>query len=162
MNKLNVKPEEIITLNDYPVHSLKVLNEYVEKCKSKQLIDFIPVIEKDIMKTFFDKQTLEKFKEFEKTHPSAKYFMLDGSHRTTALTINNAPIEIITYRNDKDIANSKNYWAGEVFDKSPLTLSLEENCNILNNHFKKKTYFFTVLEKTEKMRFEGYLKNIKI
>ena len=47
-----------------------------------------------------------KLEKFEEDHEDAEYFMLDGSHRTTALNLGNCEIKATEYENDED-KNSK-------------------------------------------------------
>ncbi len=78
--------------------------------------------------------------------------MLDGSHRTTALTLNGCKIKVIIYRNGKDIREARKLVkTGQVLENDTLNRSLEENSKILNRHFTKKPYFMTVEQKTIKM-----------
>jgi hypothetical protein len=91
------------------------------------------------------------FCEFENKHPDADFFMLDGSHRTTALTLNKYPIQAILIKSDNDIKKAKGMLErGELFG---LTIgnSFEECVKNLTDHFFRKPGFQTVLEKTQKM-----------
>src|SRR3990167_10369951 len=107
MRTLELNPDQIITLNDYPVHSDSVLSEYFTKCKMGKEVPFVPVIRKDIVKKYFDNKLLEEFERFEHQNPIAEYFMLDGSHRTTALTLAGCKISAIVYETDSDIKEAK-------------------------------------------------------
>src|SRR3989338_968814 len=152
MKKLKLKPDEIITLNDYPVHSDKVLKEYFNKCELGEEIPFVPVIRKGIVRKYFAGKLLKKFKEFEKANPKAGYFMLDGSHRTTALTLTGCTIPVIVYEKTKDIRGARKLVATRhVLKNGTLDHTLEENCKILNRYFKGKFYFMTVEQKTKSM-----------
>ncbi|MCF6277053.1 MAG: hypothetical protein L3J07_04440 [Candidatus Magasanikbacteria bacterium] len=142
-------------MNDYPVHSDSVLNEYFSKCKSGEEVPFVPVIRKDIVRKYFDNKLLEEFERFEHQNPVAEYFMLDGSHRTTALAFAGCKITAILYEADSDIEEAKKLVAtGQILQNDTLEHSLEENCEILNRHFRDKPYFMTVEQKTEKMKRE--------
>jgi hypothetical protein len=152
--KLN--SEQIITLNDYPVYSNEVLSNYYAQCMLGEKLPFVPVIDKKIVKENLNKILLEKFKIFEEENPLAEYFMLDGSHRTTALTLAKSKIMGIVYEKDEDIIEAKKLIeTGQMVRNGTLEKSLKENCEILNNHFLKKQYFMTVKQKTEKMIDEG-------
>jgi len=144
----NLSPNNVITLTDYPVHSKSKLEEYIEKCKVSSL-PLVPVIRKAIVKQYFDSELLEVFERFEKEHPDAEYFMLDGSHRTTALCLSNKKIEIIIYETDEDIIQARNN--PRVLENETLDWSLERNCQELCKHFKKTPRFMTVEEKTDRM-----------
>src|SRR3989344_1398607 len=155
MRTLELNPDQIITLNDYPVHSDSVLSEYFTKCKLREEIPFVPVIRKAMVRKHFDDELLEEFERFERQNPVAEYFMLDGSHRTTALTLAGCKITAIIYESDKDIKEARKLVAtGQILENGTLNHSLEENCKILNRHFREKPYFMTVKQKSEKMRRE--------
>ena len=82
-----LKPNQIITLNDYPLYSNRVLRKYYDKCKIGEDLPFVPIISKDIVSKYFNAELTTLFLEYEKQNFAAVYFMLDGSHRTTALTL---------------------------------------------------------------------------
>lgn len=158
MKKLEINSNQIITLNDYPVYNNDVLIEYFDKCKRGEDLALVPVVEKDIVKKYFSNSVLNKFEEFEKENISAEYFMLDGSHRTTALTLAGCKITIMIYENDKDIKKAKELIKkGKILENDTLNHNLKENCKILNKHFSEKPYFMTVKQKTDKMIKENIL-----
>jgi len=107
MRAIDLNPNQIITLNDYPVHSDKILINYFSKCKSGKDIAFVPVIPKDVVKKHLNYDLLKKFERFQHRNPDAKYFMLDGSHRTTALNLAGCRIKAIIYKKDKDISEAR-------------------------------------------------------
>jgi len=155
MKTIELNPNQIITLNDYPVHSDSVLSEYYKKCKLGEDVPFVPVIRKEIVRKYLDSRLLEEFERFEHQNSVAEYFMLDGSHRTTALTLVGCKISAIIYETDLDIEEAKKLVAtGQILQNDTLEHSLEENCKILNRHFREKPYFMTVEQKSEKMRRE--------
>ncbi len=152
MRKLNLKPDQIITLNDYPVHSPKVLAKYYSKCKLGESFPLVPVIRKDFVRKFLSEDLVRELEKFEESHESAEYFMLDGSHRTTALNLRHCEIEAIEYKNDEDILEAnKLVSSGEILQNGTLEKNFEENCEGLNDLFSAKPYFMTVEEKTQKM-----------
>src|SRR3989344_3809612 len=152
MKTIELAPNQIITLNDYPVHSDSVLTEYFAKCKLGEEVPFVPVIRKNIVRKYFDDKLLEEFDKFERQNHAAEYFMLDGSHRTTALTLAGRKITAIIYQNDGDITEARKLVAaGHILESETLNHSLEDNCKILHKHFKEKPYFMTVKQKTNKM-----------
>ena len=155
MKIIDLAPKQIITLNDYPVHSGSVLSEYFSKCKLGGEVPFVPVIRKEIVRKYFDDKLLKEFERFERKNPIADYFMVDGSHRTTALSLAGCKITAIIYETDSDIKEAKKLVAtGQILQNGTLEHSLKENCEILNMHFKEKPYFMTVEQKTEKMKRE--------
>jgi hypothetical protein len=157
-----LKPNQIVTLNDYPLHSNSVLKEYLTKCKSGEKLPLVPVIKKEVVRKYFGTTLLEEFEKFEETNPDAEYFMLDGSHRTTALTLSCRDIPTLIYETSADIAKAEKLVAkGQIRESGTLKHTLEENCEILSRHFKKKPYFMTVEQKTKKMIKENKIPKLK-
>lgn len=155
---IKLASERIITLNDYPLYDTTAFKNYVDKSRRGESLPFIPVIQKETVKKYFKGALLEEFEFFEHKHPQVGYFMLDGSHRTTALTFTNRPIAAVVYTNDTDIVSAKNLIpSGQILGSGTLSHSFSENCEILNHHFTEKPYFMTVKEKTDKMIAEGFL-----
>jgi hypothetical protein len=158
MKTVDLAPEQIITLNDYPIHSYRVLSGYYSRCRSGEELPLVPVIRRDMVREYLDDELVEEFERFERQNPVAEYFMVDGSHRTTALDLAGCSIAVIIYETDSDIEEARRLVAtGQVLQNATLEYSLEENCGILNRHFKEKPYFMTVEQKTEKMKREGEL-----
>jgi hypothetical protein len=155
---IDLAPEQIITLNDYPIHSYRVLSGYYSRCRSGEELPLVPVIRRDVVRKHLDDELLDEFERFERENPVAEYFMVDGSHRTTALDLAGCSIPAIIYETDADIEEARRLVAtGRVLQNATLEHSLEENCGILNRHFREKPYFMTVEQKTEKMKREGRL-----
>lgn len=153
-----LQPDQIITLNDYPMHSDSKLKDYFHTCKLGDTLPYVPVLQKALVKRHFDASLLQIFAAFERTHPEAQYFMLDGSHRTTAATLTHCKISITIYETTADILEANKLVAtGCLLASDTLNHTLEENCAILNRHFREKPYFMTVQEKTEKMIAEHHL-----
>ncbi len=158
LETVELAPDEIITLNDYPLYDMSVFRAYVDKSSRGENLPLVPVIEKDLVKKYINDSLLQKLKLFEQTHPQARYFMLDGSHRTTALTRAGRTISAVVYRSDNDIAIARDTAStGQILKSGTLDLSFAENCQVLDKHFTEKTYFMTVKEKTNKMAIEGLL-----
>ena len=154
MKEKELLPEQIITLNDYPVHNERILELYFRIYKNgcSKIVPFCPVMHKEIVLKFLDTDLINKFKEFESNYPQAEYFMLDGSHRTTAATLTKSPIKSIIIETDQDLIKAKSMIdKGDVLSNDIVEKNIKENCLILNNHFKEKPFFQTVKEKTEKM-----------
>ena len=146
-------PNQIVTLNDFPVHNEHILKIFFKITKDgySNIIPPCPVVHKSLILPFFDKKLSFLFKTFEKTHPKAEFFLLDGSHKTTALSLTGNKIKVMIFENNKDIEEAKKLIdAGELFS---LTFddTIEINAKELGKHFKKKSGFQTVEEKTEKM-----------
>ena len=145
-------PNQIITLNDYPLYSIPDLEKYYKLSKSNKEIAFVPVIRKDMVIKYLDKKLLKILEVFEIENPEAKYFMLDGSHRTTAYTLTKKKVKVIIYENDQDIIESRNMVdSGKISDNVTVLFNLKKNCEILNKHFNVRSYFMTVEQKAIKL-----------
>jgi len=150
----------MVTLNDYPIYSVETLRLYFTRCLSGQALPLIPVISKAIVRQYFTPELSGKLESFERDNPSAAYFMLDGSHRTTALALAGYKIDVIIYATDADIAEARGFVVtGQVLDSATLAHSLAENCMILRQHFQERPYFMTVQHKTDKLVRENYIAN---
>ena len=150
----NLNSNQIITLNDFPVYSEQNLKRYLETYKkgSWETVALCPVIPRDIVIPYLDRNLTRKYKEFKKQHPESEYFLLDGTHRTTAATLTNSLIRAIIFRKDSDIIKARKLTkTGKILYNPIMDKNIEENCEILNKHFTKKSYFQTVKEKTERM-----------
>lgn len=158
MKIITLTPHQIITLNDYPIYSVEVLRLYFSRCLSGQKLPLVPVIGKAIVRQYFTPELSGKLEAFERVNPLATYFMLDGSHRTTALTLTGCKINVIVYAADADIAKARRLVVtGQVLDNGTLAHSLAENCAILKQHFQERPYFMTVQHKTEKLIRDNYI-----
>lgn len=152
MKTMHLRPTQIITLNDYPLYSNRVFNGYLERCKAGNTLPLVPVISKTIVRQHFGPDLASIFGEFEKQNPAAAYFMLDGSHRTTALSLSGRAIAVVIYASDADIREAKTFVAsGQILENGTLDHTLAENCEILHTYFSEKPYFQTVQQKTEKL-----------
>ncbi len=158
MKTIEVNPNQIVTLNDYPVYSNKDLEEFFKKSQNKEVLPLVPVIRKNIVKKHLDAKLIKKFQKFEEKNPDAEYFMLDGTHRTTALTLTGCRIVVIIYSKDEDIIEARKLVStGKILENATLRYTLIENCKILNKHFNVKPYFMTVEQKTKKMVKESVI-----
>ena len=159
-----LSPEQIITLNDYPVHNEQVLKIYFHIFKrAPSIICSVPVIHKSSGLPFLKGKTRratkynKKLLAFLRTHPSAEYFLLDGTHRTTAAALTHHKIPVMIFQKDKDIKTAQK-WVTEGKLISLTTGKTVNNClDILQKHFRKTGTFQTVSEKTRKMIKEHIL-----
>lgn len=90
--------------------------------------------------------------EFRHTHPDAKYFLLDGSHKTTAATLCRKTISVLIFQSNRDIKIARKLVErGELMSLSIEENSIDEISRTLKKHFLKHMHFQTVKEKTERM-----------
>ncbi|MBN2393164.1 MAG: hypothetical protein JXR84_20710 [Anaerolineae bacterium] len=158
MKTIALTPHQMITLNDYPIYSIETLRLYFSRCQSGQALPLVPVIHKAIVRQYFTPELSGKLETFEQANPLATYFMVDGSHRTTALALTGRKIDAIVYATDADIVEARRLVdTGRVLNNATLTYSLAENCMILRQHFQERAYFMTVQQKTEKLIRDNYI-----
>ncbi|MDD5331431.1 MAG: hypothetical protein PHE43_01230 [Candidatus Nanoarchaeia archaeon] len=148
-----LNPNQIITLNDYPVYNEHILKIFFKIFKEGygKIIPPCLVIHKKLVIPVFNKNYNLKFKEFEKINLKAEYFLLDGSHKTTAATLTKNKIKVMIFENNKDIKEAKNLAdIGELYNFT-LPKTIKENIEILKKHFYRKKGFQTVENKTKRM-----------
>jgi hypothetical protein len=155
MEKRLLRPEQIVTLNSYPVHNLQILKIYFRIFQKEQgkIMPPCPVLHKStgipLIKGKGKYNSL--LNNFLKSHPKAEYFLLDGTHKTTAAALTHSLIPVIVFRNNEDIKEAKKLVGkGEIFSLT-VGSTIRENLEDLRKHFFKTMIFQTVAEKTEKM-----------
>jgi len=151
--------DQIVTLNSYPVHNEQILKIYFrifQKGQSK-IIPPCPVIHKSTGIPLIQgrSEKIRKYNilltKFLEKHPKAEYFLLDGTHKTTAAALTHSLIPVIVFRNNEDIKEAKKLVGkGEIFSLT-VGSTIRENLEDLRKHFFKTMIFQTVAEKTEKM-----------
>ncbi|MBU1118616.1 hypothetical protein KKH43_01900 [Patescibacteria group bacterium] len=158
MKLLELATDEVVTMDDYPIHDLLdgdsvIIKLYFrifqKKCTS--IIARVIVLPKELIVSSFTEATKKNFANFEKSHPKVKYFALDGNHRTTAASLTQSKIPALLLKNDKDCKDIQkmNDSAG-VF--RPYTNNTLNECVLeLKDHFLKVDQFYTVREKTRMM-----------
>src|SRR3989339_590097 len=158
-NKL-LHPRQIITLRDYPVHNEHILKIYfrifmknqgkiLPPCPVMHKFSGIPYAKGKDFKSVRYNKLLKKFFE---EHPRAEYFLIDGSHKTTAATLAHKLIPVVIIEKDKDFKKAKELIkVGELFGWYLVENSMKESFNVLAKHYFSTKEFLTVEEKTEKM-----------
>jgi hypothetical protein len=150
MDTQQLSPAQIITFNDYPVHNEQILKIYfkIYQQGAGRIIPAVPVMSLEKVKLHI-KNAL--YAEFLCQHPDTEYFLLDGSHKTTAATLAHQPIKVMLFRNDQDIQEAvKMVEEGHLFSLTTGN-TIDECIQVLRKHFKSPAKFQTVLEKTHKM-----------
>ncbi len=155
----NLKASAIITTKDFPVHNLHILKIYFRICKHghHKVLPPTPVIPISVglpllnEKTRKAKEYNNRIREYLAKNRNVRYFMVDGSHKTTALTLAHKPIHAMLLKTNKDIKEFKDLVElGEVFSmmgKETIRKELDD----LARHFKDAEFFETVEEKTKRM-----------
>ncbi|MFT4308836.1 MAG: hypothetical protein ACMXYM_05735 [Candidatus Woesearchaeota archaeon] len=98
MDIRSLDPDEIITLNDYPLYDTDAFESYVRMIRSEEAVPYVPLIPASCVP--FEGLLADRFDAFARKHPRAQYVMLDGSHRTTAFTLADRPIPSVVYHAD--------------------------------------------------------------
>lgn len=153
-----IKPSEIITTKDFPVHNEHILKIYFKVCKTDPgILPLTPVISLS-KKIPFSKTKDKKSKDYNKKlkgflekNKRVKYLMIDGSHKTTALTLTGNDINCMIIEKDEDIFEIRQLIeAGEVFSLSSED-TIKDILNEMENHFKTAKFLETVESKTLRM-----------
>lgn len=153
MKIIAITPNEIVTLNDFPVHNLHILKIYFKIFRDgyEKMMPPCPVIDKKLVVEGFDEKLKRGFKEFEKNHSKVKYFLLDGSHKTTAASLAHKKVKVMIFEKDQDIKEAKELIkTGELFSLM-VGDNIKREVKELKNHFAKKKGFQTIEEKTQRM-----------
>lgn len=144
---------QIITLNDFPVYNEQILKIFFKIYQKGccRIVPPCPVIHKKQVVPFFSKELSKEFKKFENKNKSVEYFLLDGSHKTTAAALTNNKTNVILIEKKSDIIEAKKLVKkGKLFSLT-IEKTIKENIQDLIKHFNKKKEFQTVEEKTQKM-----------
>jgi len=144
---------QIITLTDFPVYNEHILKIFflVFRKKCSKIMPPCPIMDISLVAPYFSDKLKTIFSKFVNRNPQVKYFLLDGSHKTTAATLTGSKIAVMIFRNNKDILEAKKMVkTGDLFS---LTVddTIKDNAIELKNHFNKEKYFQTIAEKTELM-----------
>ncbi len=146
-----LSPDQIVTLTDFPVHNeqiLKIFFRIYQKGYGK-IMPPCPVLHKSFVS--FSGKLQETFEEFVARNPQAEYFLLDGSHKTTAAALTGSKINVMVFETDKDIKDARAMVeVGELFSLA-VESTINDGIKDLIKHFDRTPYFQTVQEKTLRM-----------
>ncbi|MBT4349252.1 hypothetical protein HOD19_00515 [bacterium] len=148
MKKISLQAEQIMTTNDFPVHNEQVLKIYFKIAKANpELLPVTPVIHKSLGLSVLG----EKVQNFFEKNSELEYIMCDGSHKTTALTLTDNPINAMLLESDNDIKEFKALIdSGEIFSFA-CSDSIKEILKDKAEHFAEAEFFQTVKSKTDRM-----------
>ncbi len=155
----HLKPNEIITTRDFPVHNPHVLKIYFRICKKghQKILPPTPVIPLSVGlpllggKSKKAQEYNKKIKEYIKKNKKIKYLMGDGSHKTTALTLTHKSINAMILKTDEDIKEVRDLIeAGEVFSLA-IKETIKEELKEKAKHLKDAKFFESVEDKTKRM-----------
>lgn len=155
-----LRPNQIITLRDYPLYNEHILKIYFRIFVKNQgkILPPCPVIHKSLGTPFVKNKNARSktyntlLRKFLETHPRAEYFLLDGSHKTTAATLSHKLIPALIIEQNRDFKRAKKMIkTGEMFGWYAVEKSIKEALNVLAKHHFGTNKFLTVADKTELM-----------
>lgn len=150
---------QVITTRDFPVHSAEVLQWYFEIYKSGESDDLppVPLMHIDCVAPHFEEVESTLLQEFLRRNPQVGYFLLNGSHRTTAANLAKHRIKSMLLRTRKDIQEAGQIkFRGQIYQHGLLD-DVMGNIKDLVKHFSGTDKFETVQQKTDRMVNERVL-----
>jgi len=148
-----LEANQIITLTDFPVYNEQILKIFflVYRKKCSKIIPPCPIMDISLVAPYFSGRLKIIFSKFISQNPQVKYFLLDGSHKTTAAALAGTKIAVMIFKNNQDIREAKKMVkTGDLFSLT-VADTIKDNAIELKNHFNRKKYFQTVAEKTKLM-----------
>lgn len=148
---------QVTTLRDFPVYSAKILNDYFRTFESGHGEDMppCPVIHKDFVVPYFEEPLNTLFQKHIRQNPQAEYFLLDGSHRTTAANLTRNMIKVMLLATDENAQEAKQMkWKGKLYNNFGLKETIRGIIMDLVDHFRGTKIFQTVQQKTDRMADE--------
>jgi hypothetical protein len=117
-----------------------------------------PVIHKSLGIPYIDGSDLKSaqynklLRTFLEKNPRAEYFLIDGSHKTTAATLSHKLIPAVVIEHDEDFKEAKKLIrSGEFFGWYSIENSIKEAVEVLAKHHFGAKEFLTAEDKAEKM-----------
>lgn len=158
LEEVYLEPSELIAMQDYPpLHSPEAFAAYKKKLQEGEKVPSIVVVPAHVATEHFQKNP-ERFhcykKELEQflgTHPSAKYFMLGGKHRSAAATILGLKISCVVIQNDADNAQVHASEGAVVVDVASVGKDFDATLSELDDHYFKHRAFWSMDEKARAM-----------
>ena len=153
-----LRPNQIITLRDYPLYNQHILRIYFRIFSKNQgkILPPCPVIHKSSGiplvngKDAKSKKYNALLNDFLDKNPHAEYFLLDGSHKTTAATLSKKMIPVVIIEQDKDFKEAKKLIKrGEFFGWYSAENSIKDAIYELANHHIGSEKFLTVEDKSK-------------
>jgi len=153
-----LRPKQIITLRDYPLYNQHILKIYFRIFSKDQgrILPPCPVIHKSLGIPFAKGRDAKSKKhnliltEFLDKNPNAEYFLLDGSHKTTAATLSKKMIPAVIIEKDKDFKEAKRLIkTGEFFGWYAVENSIKAALDELAKHHFGSEKFLTVEDKSK-------------
>jgi len=146
-------PTQVITTRDFPVHSAEVLEKYFKIYQSGEGNDLppVPLMHSDLVIPHFEETDRALLQEYLKQNPQVRYFLLNGSHRTTSANLTRHSITGMLLRTEEDIKQASEIkFKGEKYQHG-LHETVIGNIEDLVNHFRGTDMFQTIQQKTDRM-----------
>ncbi len=152
-----LRSDQIVTLRDYPLYNQHILRIYFRIFSKNQgkLLPPCPVIHKSLGiplvngKDAKSKKHNALLNDFLNNNPNAEYFLLDGSHKTTAATLSKKMIPVVLIEQDKDFKEAKKLIkSGDFFGWYSVEKSIKDAINELAKHHIGSEKFLTVEDKS--------------
>lgn len=153
-----LRPNQIITLRDYPLYNQHILRIYFRIFSKDQgrILPPCPVIHKSSGIPFANGKDAKSKKhnallnDFLDKNPNAEYFLLDGSHKTTAATLSKKMIPVVIIEQDKDFKEARKLIkSGEFFGWYSVENSIKDAIDELAKHHIGSEKFLTVEDKSK-------------
>lgn len=179
MKKKLLRPNQIITLRDYPVYNEQILKIYFRIFLKKQgrILPPSPVIHKSVGTPYVKPPAAEVagvphssrktnikgndakskrynnlLRKFLEDNPRAEYFLIDGGHKSSAATLAHRLIPVFVLENDGDLKEARKLTSlGELFGWYDIGNSIKSTVIKLSKHHFGAGKFQTVEEKVRKM-----------
>lgn len=163
MDIILLEPAHLIAMQDYPpLHSPEAFVAYREKFTTGKGVEPIVVVPSLTVIEHLRKNPLRfesyrhELERFLATHPSAKYFMLGGKHRSAAATLLGLKIPCLVVDRDADIDNIHALMAeGKLTSGTGVGENFEKTLSILDDHYFENKSFWSMDEKTKAMIDQG-------
>lgn len=153
MKFVDIKPTEAITTRDFPVHSAEVLRQYFEIYRNGEGDELppVPLIDIDHFFPHLDQQEKTLLEGFLRQNPEVRYFLLNGSHRTTSATLTRNIIRGMVLETIEDIREAgKIKFNGKPYEHRLLD-TIEANIKDMVAHFRGTERFESIQQKTDRM-----------
>lgn len=153
-------PDQILTLKDYPVYNEHILKIYFRIFSNNcgKILPPCPVIHKSCGIPFAkgkdsrSRRYNDSLKNFLDKNPKVKYFLIDGSHKTTAACLANKKIPVVILEKNSDFRKAiKLTCNGEFFGWHSPESSIKKSLGVLAQHHMKANKLLTVGDKTKLM-----------
>ena len=153
-----LRPDQIITLRDYPLYNQHILRIYFRIFSKNQgkILPPCPVIHKSSGTPLVNGRDAKSkrhnalLNDFLEKNPPAEYFLLDGSHKTTAATLSKKMIPVVIIEKDADFKDAKKLIEkGEFFGWYSVEDSIKDTLAVLAKHHMGSKRFLTVEDKSK-------------